>query len=159
MLQPYQKDKEGSEIVNQWHAANIKTDAKSKKANSKDNLASSSGSKRSGFTTPRTDTDFKLTVGVVEIPDLDDAPIKFVYGKDLLPDWALRDCPPFMQRLHHWYKRACILGLKTIYAPHYPDVFGPKGPGIFDIMFDFADIQHMFRLKELGIEMVRLWSM
>ena len=84
--------------------------------------------------------DFKLSIGVDEIQDLDDAPLKFVYRKDLLPDWALRDCPPYMRRLHHWYKRACILGLKTIYAPHHPDVFGPKGPGIFDIMFDFADI-------------------
>ena len=158
MLRPYQKDKEGSEIVNQWHAVNIKSDAKSKKAKSKDNLACSSGSKRSGFTTPHTDTNFNLSIRVDEIQDLDDAPLKFVYGKDLLPDWALRDCPPFMQRLHHWYKRACILGLKTIYAPHHPDVFGPKGPGIFDIMFNFVDIQHMLCLQH-GIEMVRLWCM
>ena len=159
MLRPYQKDKEGSEIVNRWHAANIKSDAKSKKAKSKDNLASSSASRRSSFSTPRTDTEHKMLIGVDDIQDLDDAAIKFVYGKDLLPDWALRDGPPFMQRLHNWYKRACILGLKTIYAPYHLDVFGPKGPGMFDIMFDFADIQHMFRLKELGIEMVRLWSM
>ena len=159
MLWPYQKDKEGSEIVNRWHTANIKSDAKSKKAKSKDNLASSSGSRRSGFSTPCTDTEFKLSIGVDEIQDLEDAPLKFVYGKDLLPDWALRDRPPYMRRLHHWYKRACILGLKTIYAPHHPDVFGPKGYGIFDIIFDFADIQHMFRLKELGIEMVQLWCM
>ena len=55
MLRPYQKDKEGSEIVNRWHAANIKSDAKSKKAKSKDNLASSSGSRRSGFSMPCTD--------------------------------------------------------------------------------------------------------
>jgi len=101
----------------------------------------------------------KTTIWVDDIQNLDDAPLKFEYGKDLLPDWALTDCPPFMQRFHNWYKRACRLGLKTIYAPHHPDVFGPKGYGIFDIMFDFADIQHMFCLKELGIEMVRLWSM
>jgi len=101
----------------------------------------------------------KTTIGVDDIQNLDDAPIKFEYGKDLLLDWALAECPPFIQRFHNWYKRACILGLKTIHAPHHPDVFGPKGPGIFDIMFDFADIQHMFRLKELGIEMVRHWCM
>jgi len=89
MLRPYQKDKEGSEIVNRWHAANIKSDAKSKKAKSKDNLASSSGSRRSGFSTPRTDTEHKMLIGVDDIQDLDDAPIKFVYGKYLLPDWAL----------------------------------------------------------------------
>jgi hypothetical protein len=101
----------------------------------------------------------KKLIGVDDIQNLDDAPIKFGYGKDLLPDWALTDCPPFMQRFHNWYKRACRLGLKTIYAPHHPDVFGLKGPQIFEIMFNFADIQHMFRLKELGIEMVRLWCM
>ena len=84
---------------------------------------------------------------------------KFHYGRDLLRDWALSDCPSFMQRMHNWFKRACRLGLKTIYAPHHPDVFGPKGPGIFDIMFDFASIQHMFRLQQLGIEMVRLQCM
>ena len=67
MLRPYQKDKEGSEIVNRWHTANIKSDAKSKKAKSKDNLASSSGSRWSGFSTPRTDMEFKLSIGVDEI--------------------------------------------------------------------------------------------
>ena len=108
---------------------------------------------------PRTDTEHKKLIGVDDIQNLDDAPLKFEYGKDLLPDWALRDCPPFMRRLHHWYKRACKLGLKTIYAPHHPDVFGHKGHEIFDIMFDFADIRHIFRLKELGIEMVRLRCM
>ena len=108
---------------------------------------------------PRTDMEHKKLIGVDDIQNLDDAPIKFGYGKDLLLDWALTDCPPFMQRFHNWYKRACRLGLKTIYAPHHPDVFGPKGLGIFDVMFDFVDIQHMFRLKELGIEMVRLWCM
>ena len=81
MLRPYQKDKEGSEIVNRCYAANIKSDAKSKKAKSKDNLASSSGSRRSGFSMPRTDTDFKLSIEVDEIQDLEDAPLKFVYGK------------------------------------------------------------------------------
>jgi len=59
-----------------------------------------------------------------------------------------------MQRMHNWYKRACRIGLKTIYAPYHPDVFGVKGPQTYDITFDFADIQHMFRLQELGVEMV-----
>ena len=159
MLRPYQKDKEGSEIVNRWHATNKKSDESVKKAKSKDNPQNSSASKWSGFSTPRTDTDFQKSIGVDDIQDLDDAPIKFEYGKDLLPGWALTDCPPFMKRLHNWYKRACRLVLRTIYAPHHPDVFGTKGPEIFDIMFDFEDIQQMFHLKELGIEMVRLWCM
>ena len=79
----------------------------SKKAKSKDNLASSSGSKRSGFTTPRTDTDFKLTVGVDEIPDLDDAPLKFVYGKDLLPD---------TKGLSSFYAEASLLEQEGMYT-------------------------------------------
>ena len=96
---------------------------------SKDNLASSSDSRWCGFTTPHTDTNFNLSIRVDEIQDLDDAPIKFVYGKDLLPGWALTDCPLFMQRFNNWYKRACRLGLRTIYALHlrmYSELRGLK---------------------------------
>ena len=112
-----------------------------------------------GFFYTHTDTKHKKDIGVDDLPDLDDAPLKFKNGKDLLPNWALRDCPSFMRRFHNWYKRACRLVLRTIYAPHHPDVFGTKGPEIFDITFDFEDIQQIFRLKELGIEMIRLWCM
>jgi hypothetical protein len=126
--------------VNRWHAANKKSDGKAKKAKSKDNPADCSASRRSGLSTPRTNTEHKNDIGVDDFPDLDDAPLKFQYGKDLLSDWALRDYPSFMRRFHNWYKRACILGLKTIYAPHHPDVFRLKGQQIFDTMFDFEDI-------------------
>ena len=85
MLWPYQKDKEGSEIVNRWPAANKKSDESVKKAKSKDNPQNSSASRRSGFSMPRTDTEFKKSIGVDDIQDLDDARIKFEYGKDLLP--------------------------------------------------------------------------
>jgi len=64
-----------------------------------------------------------------------------------------------MQRMHNWYMRACRLGLRTISAPYYSKVFGPAGVGITDVLFDFRDIHTMFRLKELDIEMVRLWCM
>ena len=60
--------------------------------------------------------------------------------------------------MHSWYKRACRRWLKTIYAPQDAKVFGVKGPQIHDIMFDFEDIQNIFRLKELGVEMVQ-WCM
>jgi len=126
--------------VNRWHTANKKSDEIVNKAKSKDNPANSSASRWSGFSTPRTDTEHKMYIGVDDFQNLDDAPIKFEYGKDLLPDWALIDCPPFMRRFHNWYKRTCRLGLKSIYAPHHLDVFGVKGPQIFDIIFDFADI-------------------
>ena len=79
-------------------------------------------------------------LAVDDLPNLDDAPLEFVYGKDLLPNWILCDCPSYMQRMHNWYKRACRLGLKTIYAPHHLDVFGVKSNQVHDIMFDFADI-------------------
>jgi len=100
MLRAYQKDKEGSEIVNRWRTANKKSDESVKKAKSKDNPANSSGSRRSGFSTPHIDMEHKKTIGVDDIQNLDDAPIKFEYGKDLLPDWALAECPSFMQRFH-----------------------------------------------------------
>ena len=112
-----------------------------------------------GFFYAHTDTEHEKDIGVDDLLDLDDAPLKFKNGKDLLLDWALRDCPSFMRRFHNWYKRACILGLKTIYALHHPGGFVLKGQQIFDITFDFEDIQHMFHLQELGIEMVQLWCM
>jgi hypothetical protein len=153
-LRSYQNEKEGSEIVNRWHTTNKKSDENAKKAKSKDNSADCSVSKRWSFSTPNTDTKHKKDIGVDDLPDLDDAPLKFRYGKDSLQDWALRDCPSFIRRFYNWYKRACILGLKTKYAPHHPDVFGLKRQQIFDITFDFEDIQHMFHLQQLGIEMV-----
>ena len=115
VLQSYQKEKEGSEIVNRWHAANKKSDEKAKKDKSKENPATSSASRWSSFSTPRTDTKHKKVIVVNDVPDLHDAPLEFTYGKDLLLDWALRDCPSFMGRMHNWYKRASRLGLKTIY--------------------------------------------
>jgi hypothetical protein len=123
--------------VNRWHTANKKSDEKAKKAKSKDNPADCSASRWSGFSTLRIDIEHKKDIGVDDLPDLDDAPLKLGYEKDLLPDWALRDCPSFMWRFHNWYKRACILGLKIIYAPHHPDVFVLEGQQILDIMFDF----------------------
>ena len=96
VLRSYQKDKEGSEIVNRWHATNRKSNGKAKKAKSKENPATSSASRRSGFSTPCTDTLHKQVLAVDDLPNLDDAPLEFVYGKDLLPNWILCDCPSFM---------------------------------------------------------------
>ena len=86
VLRSYQKDKEGSEIVKKWHDANKKSDEKSKKAKSKENPGTSSGSRRSGFSTPRTDTLHKRVLAIDDLPDLEDAPLEFTYGKDLLPN-------------------------------------------------------------------------
>jgi hypothetical protein len=67
--------KEGSEIVNRWHAANKKSNEKAKKDKSKDNPANSSASRQSGFSTPRNDTEHKKLIAVDDIQDLDDAPL------------------------------------------------------------------------------------
>ena len=146
VLWSYQKKKEGSEIVNRWHAANKKSDEKAKKAKSQEKPPTSSDSRSSGFSTPHTDTVHNKVLAVDGLPDLEDAPLEFEYGKDLLPSWILCDCPTYMKRMHNWYKRACRLGLRSLGAPHYQDVFGLKGSQINDITFDFEDIQHMFRL-------------
>ena len=71
----------------------------------------------------------------------------------------LQDCSGFMKRMHTWYRRACRLHLTDIWARYRPEIFGLRTVGITDIMFDFEDIQEMFRLKEINVEMIRLWCM
>jgi hypothetical protein len=78
VLLAYQDQKEGSEILDRWHATNKKF---AKKAKSEDN-PNSSASRQSAFSLPHTDTEHKLDVGVDKIQDLDDCPIQFQYGKD-----------------------------------------------------------------------------
>jgi hypothetical protein len=67
--------------VNRWHAANKKSDEKAKKAKSKDNPADCNASRRSGFSTPCIDMKHEKDIGVDDLPDLDDVPLKFQYGK------------------------------------------------------------------------------
>jgi len=124
-----------------------------KKSKSKDN-PKSSASRWSGFFAPRTDTEHEQDIGVDDIQDLDYAPIKFDYGKDFLPHFALTTIPDFMKRMHNWYKRACTLGIKLYVLCTIRTYSELKGNDINDIMFDFEDIQNMLRLKELGIEIV-----
>ena len=107
----------------------------------------------------RTDSEHHLVVGVDDIQELPDCPINFEYGKPFLLDFMIEGVPSDMQRMHSWYTRACRLGLSSIWARYDPDIFEPKDIGITDIMFNFEDNQNIFRLKELGIEMVRLWCM
>jgi len=73
VLQPYQIDKEGSEIVDRWHTTNKKSDEKAKKAKPMDNPEYSSATRRSVFSTPRTDTEHKKVIGVNDSQDLEDA--------------------------------------------------------------------------------------
>ena len=67
VLRSYQKKKEGSEIVNRWHATNKKSVEKAKKAKSQEKPPTSSGSRRLGFSTPRTNTEHKKVIAVDDI--------------------------------------------------------------------------------------------
>ena len=86
VLRSYQKEKEGSEIVNRWHAANKKSYKKAKKAKSQEKPPTSSGSRRSGFSTHHTDMLHNQTLAVDDLPDLEDAPLEFAYGKRLVTE-------------------------------------------------------------------------
>ena len=87
VLRSYQKEKEGSKIVNRWHAASKKSDEKAKKAKSQEKPPTSSDSRSSGFSTPHTDTVHNKVLAADGLPDLEDTPLEFPYGKDLLPSW------------------------------------------------------------------------
>ena len=69
--------------MNRWHAANKKSDKKAKKAKSKDKPEDSNACRRSGFSTPHTDMEHKKDTEVDDLPDLDNAPLNFQYGKRL----------------------------------------------------------------------------
>jgi hypothetical protein len=44
----------------------------------------------------------------------DDCPEKYEHGKALLPDWALKEGPWEMRRLHKWYVDACNKSLTNL---------------------------------------------
>src|SRR6185295_10950503 len=95
VIRSYQK--EDSEIVDKWHAANTKQRSKEKsmdkaKEKSKD-VSDSSATRRLGISVPRTDHDFIRKIGVNDIADLPDCPIKFEYGIDFLPHSMLEGVP------------------------------------------------------------------
>jgi hypothetical protein len=153
VIRPY--GREGLEIADIWHTANKKQGSKAK---SKD--SNSSAIRQLGFSLPHTDSEHHLVIAVDDIQDLPDCTINFEYGKPFLPDTMIAGVPSDMRRMHSWYMRACRLGLTSMWARYDPDIFGPKDPkGVTDIMFDFEDIQNIFFLKELSIEMVRLRCM
>ena len=148
------------DVVNRWMTANKCSNKKTiqtKKKHGKDVVVPTGP----GFSKPRTDHEFFRKVGVDDIGDLPDSPMKFEYGKDLLPDWALHECPGEMQKFHSWYRRACTLGLKSIWAYVDVDVFGCNTweKQSTDIVMDFDDIHAMFRLQMMELSPMRLWCM
>ena len=122
MIRSYQK--EDSEIVDKWHAANNKQRSKDKPKDKSKDVSDFSGTRRSGFSLPRTDHEFRRYAGVDDIADLLDCPINFEYGKPFLPNSLMEEVPGFMQRMHSLYTRACRLGLGSIWARYDPDIFG-----------------------------------
>ena len=73
MIRSYQK--EDSDIVNKWHAANTKQRSKEKSKDKSKDVLDSSGSRRPGFSLPRTDYEFHHYVGVDDIADLPECPL------------------------------------------------------------------------------------
>ena len=69
-----------------------------------------------------------MYIGVDDFQYLDDAPIKFEYGKDLLPDWALTDCPPLCKGFIIGTRGHVDLGSKPymLRAIRYSDLRGYK---------------------------------
>ena len=82
MIRSYQK--EDSDIVNKWHAANTKERSKDKAKDKSKDISDSSATRRPGVSVPRTDHEFRRKIGVDDIADLPDCLIKFEYGKDFL---------------------------------------------------------------------------
>jgi len=147
------------DVVNRWMIANNGT--KKKMTPKKIKRKEAAVPTGPGFSKPRSDTTFVRIVGVDEIGDLPDCPKKFEYGKDLLPGWALHECPGEMQKFHSWYRRACTLWLKTIWARVDVEVFGCnkwENQGT-DIIIDFDDIHAMYRLQMMDLGPMRLWCM
>ena len=98
MIRAYEELKDGKEIADLWHKANMKQADPKAKAKDKTKAImyghdpkddSTSTAKRSRFSQLRTDTNFKQIVGVNDIPDLPNYPKKIMYGQPLLPDWCL----------------------------------------------------------------------
>ena len=98
MIRSYEK--EDSEIVNRWHAANTKQSSKDKSKDKSKDVSDSSVTRRPGFSLPRTDHEFRHYVGVDDIADLPECLLKFEYGKPFLPDSLMEGVPPFMKRMH-----------------------------------------------------------
>jgi len=92
VIRAHDELKDRKEIADLWHKAKMKqADPKAKakdktKAKSKDD--STSTAKRTGFSQPRTDTNFKQMARIDLIPDFPDCPKMFTYEQPLLPDWC-----------------------------------------------------------------------
>ena len=67
---------------------------------------------------------FHRYVGVDDITDLPDCPLKFEYGKPFLPQFMFEGLPVYMTRMHNWYIRGHVdlaseafgLGMTSIFS-------------------------------------------
>nr|ABA96301.2 transposon protein, putative, CACTA, En/Spm sub-class [Oryza sativa Japonica Group] len=85
----------------------------------------------------------------------DDCPEKYEHGKALLPEWALKEAPWEMRRLHNFYMEASKKGLGNITARSPADCFGEEGY----IWLDFSDLHAIYRRDKMDVNYVGVWCM
>nr|AAX96367.1 transposon protein, putative, CACTA, En/Spm sub-class [Oryza sativa Japonica Group]ABA91927.1 transposon protein, putative, CACTA, En/Spm sub-class [Oryza sativa Japonica Group] len=85
----------------------------------------------------------------------DDCPEKYEHGKALLPEWALKEAPWEMRRLHNFYMEASKKGLGNITARSPADCFGEEGY----VWLDFSDLHAIYRRDKMDVNYVGVWCM
>lgn len=85
----------------------------------------------------------------------DDCPEKYEHGKALLPEWALKEAPWEMKRLHTFYMEASKKGLGNITARSPADCFGEEGY----VWLDFSDLHAIYRQDKMDVNYVSVWCM
>ena len=85
----------------------------------------------------------------------DDCPEKYEHGKALLPEWALKEGPWEMRRLHTFYMEASKKGLGNITARSPADCFGEEGY----VWLDFSDLHAIYRRDKMDVNYVGVWCM
>nr|ABF98011.1 transposon protein, putative, CACTA, En/Spm sub-class [Oryza sativa Japonica Group] len=85
----------------------------------------------------------------------DDCPEKYEHGKALLPEWALKEAPWEMRRLHNFYMEASKKGLGNITARSPADCFGEEGY----VWLDFSYLHAIYRRDKMNVNYVGVWCM
>ncbi|KAJ1257082.1 hypothetical protein BS78_K222000 [Paspalum vaginatum] len=99
---------------------------------------------------------YKSVLGLDQIADMPDCPLRYEHGKPFLTDWALEDKRFLgeMRKIHDWYLRACRLGVHFVSA-HIPgECFTTLTK---TTIADFLEFQNMFRLGQMDITAMTLW--
>nr|CAH67287.1 OSIGBa0103O01.5 [Oryza sativa] len=86
---------------------------------------------------------------------IDDCPEKYEHGKAFLPEWALKEGPWEMRRLHTFYMEASKKGLGNITARSPADCFGEEGY----VWLDFSYLHAIYRRDKMDVNYVGLQYM